>query len=746
MGAEWLTAAELAGLPGVPGTDRGIRKAADRAGWTARKRDQGKGYLYLLDSLPAETQEAVRRQRAAEHLADFAAQAVARDRTIPEAAVSDHAERLREQEAERRRRKVAAAAQFAALDPTSDRARRAKAREWLILAAGELRRVQALTQQAALAELCERINLGDLAVPDHVAPYLPRRHGVRSLSAATLYTWQRKYEEGGLYALCDGYGNRAGQNSIDTTPELRRVVLGQMLATPQASAKDLYAILRARAAELTAAGAEIPALRTVQRYRERWIEDNRQLWAYITSPGKWKNHFQVAFGSHQDRIKRLNQVWELDSTPGDWLLTDGRHSVVGAIDLYSRRLTLYVSRTSSAMAVGQCFRRAAVAWGVPEICRTDNGKDYVSDYFSTVLRDLEITQELCIPFASEQKGTIERALKTMAYGVLKLLPGYCGHNVAEQQQIRERRTFAERVMTPGEVVEVAMSAADLQAALNDWLEHHYHQAAHSGEGMDGISPAQKAAGWTGPTRHVDERALDALLAPIAGERVVGKKGITWQHRRYISPILAEYVGETVRCRYDEQDLGRLYVYSSDAFLCVAQNPEMAGISKAAVAAAAHAKQRAKLAEHAAELKALKQAAQANAAQEVLMHQAQQAGKLVQFPGPKTAHTTPALAAGAAAAQAAAGPAPAHDTEASLAAKQALVAKAAGNVHALPQGPADRFRRWLLLDRAIRDGLGADDPAELDWWESYATTPEYRAQQKLAAQFPAAYGLEVDTDG
>lgn len=75
---EWLGASELAGLPGMPGTDRAIRDAANRHGWTTRKRiGRGGGVEYHIDSLPQETQAHLyalsgEPTAAADHLRDTA--------------------------------------------------------------------------------------------------------------------------------------------------------------------------------------------------------------------------------------------------------------------------------------------------------------------------------------------------------------------------------------------------------------------------------------------------------------------------------------------------------------------------------------------------------------------------------------------------------------------------------------------------------------------------------------------------
>jgi Mu transposase, C-terminal len=46
--------------------------------------------------------------------------------------------------------------------------------------------------------------------------------------------------------------------------------------------------------------------------------------------------------------------------------------------------------------------------------------------------------------------------------------------------------------------------------------------------------------------------------------------------RYVSPVLAAYVGETVTIRYDPRDAAEVRVYDGDEFLCRAIAPELAG--------------------------------------------------------------------------------------------------------------------------------------------------------------------------
>lgn len=55
----WYTAADLAGLPGLPGTERRVRARAERDRWAYRKRAKGKGLEYPFSALPAPAKAAL---------------------------------------------------------------------------------------------------------------------------------------------------------------------------------------------------------------------------------------------------------------------------------------------------------------------------------------------------------------------------------------------------------------------------------------------------------------------------------------------------------------------------------------------------------------------------------------------------------------------------------------------------------------------------------------------------------------
>ena len=67
---EWFSASELAGLPGLPTTDRRVREYAKRNDWSARPRNKGKGLEYHIGSLPSETRAEIGAQNVKKKTAD----------------------------------------------------------------------------------------------------------------------------------------------------------------------------------------------------------------------------------------------------------------------------------------------------------------------------------------------------------------------------------------------------------------------------------------------------------------------------------------------------------------------------------------------------------------------------------------------------------------------------------------------------------------------------------------------------
>ena len=147
----------------------------------------------------------------------------------------------------------------------------------------------------------------------------------------------------------------------------------------------------------------------MRRFVAKWRHANKSLIQYVTSFDQWRSNHMIALGKADEPVTRLNQIWEFDSTPGDVMLTDGRYSLIGVIDVYSRRAKLHVTPTSKSAAIAALTRRAILDWGVPETAKTDNGSDYVSAHMVRVFESLGNRTDP-VPAFSPGRKTAHRTL------------------------------------------------------------------------------------------------------------------------------------------------------------------------------------------------------------------------------------------------------------------------------------------------------------------------------------------------
>ena len=429
----------------------------------------------------------------------------------------------------------------------------------------------------------------------------PARLLLPILSSDKLARWQQQLHCAGLARLGGRYGNRKGSGLIDLQPQLAAALRSFVYEYPHGQAGIAYQWLCSRYEVLPARLAgdgpiRLPSRRTVARWMERWKRENAEIYTLLQNPDQWKNKYMIGWGDAAAAIVRLNQLWEFDSTPADVMLKDGRHSLLGVIDVYSRRARLHVAKTSRATAVAHLLRGALTDWGIPEIAKTDNGQEYVSHHLTRIFHALEIEHHLSAPFSPWQKPFIERFFRTFSHHLLEFLPGYIGHSVAEREAIRARQQFSDRLFVKDCVVELALTAAQLQDFCDHWLAG-YHARPHSGLGEQ--CPQERAQRWSDPVRRIaDPRLLDLLLAEApggAGYRTVTKGyGLRIDSFEYSAVELALCVGQRVRVLYDpEDDMGRVVVFDARGeFLCIAECPEVTGLSRAQLAVQCRAVQKA----------------------------------------------------------------------------------------------------------------------------------------------------------
>ena len=494
-----------------------------------------------------------------------------------------------------------------------------------------------------------------------VAPWV--RAEISHLHPGTMRAWIKAEYELGMMGLVNMDGNRKDQGTIETwsitLPDgtdkapMADTIQALILQYPHITEKKCNEALRGLLPD-----APQVHNKTVKRFMDKWKAKNVHQFALASNPDDFKNRFQPAFGSRSEGIDGPNQLWEIDATPADLLLTDGqRYKILGVTDVGTARLKYYVNKTEKARDNAFIVRNCLLDWGVPVngTLSTDQGAPYISAHFERILGDLDINQHICAPFSGDEKPHIERSFRTFSHDLIELTPGYCGHNVADRKEIEARKTFAQRLMNRDEVIEISVSASELQTFIDRWTAN-YHNTVHSRLGK---TPNQALSEWPHPIHTIsDVRALDMLLAEAArrGGRlpIIGKKGIRVNGGFYIHTALGVHTGEACRAFQDPTDLGRIIVHIMNEcgvweFLCIAEDPKRTGISMAEVAHATRALHK----EHKKEIARLsretrKQLKGVDVVDAVLTYREKEAalaqGNITYFPRPTIEHTTPGLIA------------------------------------------------------------------------------------------------------
>ena len=556
MTERWHRTRDLVGLPGMP-KERSIRLHGARRGWASRpiSGDRRGSLEWLESSLPPATQDALRLARGEAPCPAGAA----------EGGVSTSVQ--------------AEGSPSAVSLPVGKRGLRADARTEIVSAFERWRagRLDLALVPALKAWVALYAETGDGVSAETRKEY-------SSLAWNTLQRWRAAWLKGGAIALLpDCGGNVSG---IDADPEIRAYIEGLLLANPRhITARH---IRRATAARFP--DRQAPSISTIRRWVRRYRAENGFALSAVSDPDGHRSGYLPAFGSMTDEVAELNQLWELDSTRLDVMCSDGkRYSVAVAIDVWSRRGMALVCPESRSTAIAALIRRCLIAWGAPLEVRTDEGADYTSKHIRRVLADLKVLHIVCPPYSPDKKPFVERVIGTMARDCLANLPGFTGHDVADREKIRSRKSFAARrgedpVLTFG----CDLTPEQLQKHLDDWFEFAYGREEHSGLGR--MSPFEKAASWAGERRPVDERGLDVLLAPAAGRdgwRTVNKNGIAVDGGLYIAAELGLYMRERVQVRQTPADYGRIFVFDADGrFVCIAEDPLRTGIDREQVAVTA----------------------------------------------------------------------------------------------------------------------------------------------------------------
>ncbi len=562
------------------------------------------------------------------------------------------------------------------------------------------------------------------------------------ISPRSIQRWVLESEKNGLLVMADQRTIKGGGVSeIERHPALEKLILAVLTEKPHVQHTHMWTIINAHAIDADSGEILWPVVSysCLNRYINKWKAQNAQVFTAVTNPDAWKSKYMASLGRADAGIARLNQLWEMDGTPADWALTDGRHTASVVIDIYARRPRILFSKTPRTETNKLLLRGALLEWGVPEEIATDNGTDYVSREMLLCFDELGVAHHRCAPFSPWQKPHVESFIKTYLHGILELLDNFIGHNVGERSELESRASFADQLFKKNGVVHVELSAAEMQSLSDAWLLGTYMQNVHSGIEM---RPFERVANYTGTVRRIDnERALDILLAkPAKRSPVITAKGIRYDKADYIHADLLRHIGKDADIRLDPNDLGQIIVRVDGAFVCIAKNGARLGIKRAEVAAHGRAMQAKEVSAQKKALKAMSRGLPSTdqIVRDLVMKKAVDAGKLSYLPKKSVSHNTEALRDAARAAARLDGALVPITPDGSIVVPEAIAAvlpAPTAKVRVIPETAELRYRKHC--DLAARFAAGEIIPEmEIEqvrtWLVSYPKSPEWQAMTKRYA--------------
>jgi len=288
----------------------------------------------------------------------------------------------------------------------------------------------------------------------------------------------------------------------------------------------------------------------------------------VCGDAAYRDRFELVY---RRTAARPNEQWQADHTLLDVQIIDARGRparpwLTVVLDDFSRAVAGYTvfvgapSAEQTALALHQAVRaKPNPAWpvmGLPDLLYSDHGSDFTSTRLERVCLDTHIRLIHSRVGVPQGRGKIERFYRTVTTELLPHLSGHIPHGTGG------RPTSAP-----------ALTLAQLDAVLERFVVETYHAGEHSETGQP---PAARwiGEGWI-PRTPACPDDLDLLLLTAATGRIVQRDGIRFAGTRYVSPVLAAYVGETVAVRYDPRDAAELSVYHHDQYLCRAIAPELA---------------------------------------------------------------------------------------------------------------------------------------------------------------------------
>jgi|GEM_PF-422817 len=193
------------------------------------------------------------------------------------------------------------------------------------------------------------------------------------------------------------------------------------------------------------------------------------------------------------------------------------------------------------------------AYGIPELVKIDNAKQYYSASFDEACLQLGILTQYAPVKVPYYKPSVERMFGSLNTRLLHQIPGTTFSNVSEKWDYDPKKN-------------ALISLADLERVLHNWIVDVYHHSHH--RGISDVPARRWEVGIKDfpPALPYNSEELEVLLGHVE-HRVISNSGIEIFGLYYNDPCLSalrtsKKKGEKVKIKYDPMDISLIHVYDS----------------------------------------------------------------------------------------------------------------------------------------------------------------------------------------
>ncbi|ECQ4161293.1 transposase [Campylobacter jejuni] len=331
------------------------------------------------------------------------------------------------------------------------------------------------------------------------------------------------------------------------------------------------------------------SVKTLQNFIKNYYKDKPLEHCIITQGlDKAKSKFLPAQGNQRELYDMKNMCWQIDSSPADFIVRDDetlepfRPHILSVVDVFSGMGVATLVGKSNSLSLTRLLWKAIDKFGKPDMIKGDNGKDYLSKDFQSLLDSLNISYDAAIAYAGEQKALVERRFGTLQRARLSQMHGHIGNSLAKREMIEQKTPKKERK---------AKDEYGFAKKTNQKLLHTFSEACEFLEAEVikwNMSKVRRKKGiktplelWNSCDRAIVKISYEEFLFNAGNKelRVVGKKGINFESRVYKSALMPS-VGTKVKCVQNIDNIKELFIYDlSGNFLCLALDESIAKLSK-----------------------------------------------------------------------------------------------------------------------------------------------------------------------